>query len=356
MRIAYVCYWNARVRDGVVLKIEAQVAEWRRAGHDVAVHLLRRAPAAAPAESLDARIYPFASARGRVRAGRALARALVASEPELVYVRYDLLPPALLRLERSLPLVLEINTDDRAELRGRRSRLALAYAALSRRLLLRRADAYVCVTNELAASAGIAGSGKPVLVLGNGVDAEAVSPLPPPANERPRLVFIGTADQPWQGVDKVVELARLLPEVDFDLVGVAPDATGPENLRAHGFLPRDEYRPILAAADAALGTLALHRKDMREASPLKVREYLLSGLPTVLAYEDTDFAGEEHWFLLRLPNTEANVRDHAHELRAWVEGVRRRRVPADAVARLDVRAKEAARLAFFADVLGSRRR
>ena len=83
------------------------------------------------------------------------------------------------------------------------------------------------------------------------------------------------------------------------------------------------YEAILASSDVALGTLALHRKGMSEAAPLKVREYLLRGIPVVIGYDDPDLA-DRPWFVLQLPNTESNVRDAVAEIRARIVQARNR--------------------------------
>ena len=75
------------------------------------------------------------------------------------------------------------------------------------------------MTQELAR-----GIGGPVAVIANGADPEAVPSLPAPSNERPRAVFAGSPELPWHGVDRLLELARAVPEVDFDLLG--PRAAG----------------------------------------------------------------------------------------------------------------------------------
>ena len=105
---------------------------------------------------------------------------------------------------------------------------------------------------------------------------------------------------------------------------------------------------MLARADVAIGTLALHRKGMSEACALKTRQYLAYGLPVVLGHEDTDFSGADPWFLLRLPNTEANVRDHVEQIRAFVDGVKGRRVQRSEIeGRLSAEVKEAQRIEFL---------
>jgi len=124
-------------------------------------------------------------------------------------------------------------------------------------------------------------------------------------------------------------------------------------VRCHGFLDEEAYLPLVARAHAALGTLALHRKRMREACPLKLRRYLAYGLPSVIGHLDTDFADATRWFLLRLPNTETNVRDHQSQITAFVEAVKGRRVARNEVEdSISAAVKEARRIEFFERVLG----
>jgi len=44
---------------------------------------------------------------------------------------------------------------------------------------------------------------------------------------------------------------------------------------------------LMGAADVGVGALALERKNMREAQPIKTRHYLGSGLPVIIGYQDT---------------------------------------------------------------------
>lgn len=325
MKIAYLCYWDEHAGDGVAQKIAAQCECWRAAGHDAEVFAVRPGSPAA-----------------RVSRTRGALAQLRSFAPDLVYLRYDLFLPPVWRLVRRVPAVVEVNSDDRAELRSRGG-VARLYNAVNRRLLLGRARGIVCATRELAS--GYAGFGHPIAVVANGADPRAVPVLPAPANDRPRAVFAGSPQLPWHGTDRLVELARALPEIDFDLVGPEMDGA-PPNVRVHGRLSGDAYWSVLGQADAAFGSLAMERAGLREGCPLKVREYLLAGLPTVIGYEDTDFPGEPPWYLARL--------ESAEQARAFIEGVRGRRVPRDeAEAKLSWEAKEEKRLAFLANVFSA---
>jgi hypothetical protein len=102
----------------------------------------------------------------------------------------------------------------------------------------------------------------------------------------------------------------------------------------------------LARADVGIGTLALHRKQLHEASPLKVREYLAVGLPVLYAYEDPD-ADVLGKGVLRIANSETNVDDEIDRVDAFVQAARGQRIPREAVAHIDYTAKEGQRLELF---------
>jgi glycosyltransferase involved in cell wall biosynthesis len=359
MRIAYVCYWFLLERDGVTNKINAQVAAWREQGHEVEVFCLARVWPSRQTGETTWRTFFFETPVGRQRATARVVDAVEEWGPDAIYLRYELFLPPLPRLLRKYPTVIEINANDKeeAKLRVERPRLAGLYNDVNRRVLLSRARGLVFVTRELARSPHYTSYGKPGEVIANGIDLSTIPPAPPADNARPRVVFLGSARQAWHGVDKIVWLAGAMPEADFDIVGyrtaemqevLGSDWVAPPNLNVRGVLARADYEPIIASADLAIGTLALHRKNMEEACPLKVREYLAYGIPVVIAYDDTDLEGSTPWYLLRLPNREDNVQVALESIRGFLADVRGRRVPRDEIAdRVGSEAKERRRLAFI---------
>lgn len=350
MRIAYVCYWDAFRTDGVAQKINLQATEWRMRGNEVEIFCLSPVSPPHGHPVFDGRIFAFDGAAQRIAATLKLERAVRRYAPDCCYLRYDLFVPPLIRTLRSAPCVIEINSG-RDEVRLRRGGLVRRYADINRTIMARGASGLVFVSHELVHRAGFSVQGKPWVVIGNGADGERIGHFSAPANERPRIVFLAGSLNHWHGLDKLLWLAERMPEAEFDVVGPEPADLGaalPENVTAHGLLAPSEYEPILARSDVALGTLALHRKNMSEASPLKVRSYLLQGLPVVIAYDDTDFLDHMPWYILKLPNTESNVRDHLADIRSFVERARGHRVPRELVAeRVEAKAKETARLKFF---------
>src|SRR6185503_11948054 len=154
---------------------------------------------------------------GRMVATMRLGRVVRRWKPDLVYIRYTPLFPPPVWLLRTVPTVIEINSDDRAEY-ANKSRGKAALNELNRRILLSQAMGIACVTPELAARAAPNQPNVKKAIISNGVSLAAGSTLPPTSNDRPRLVYMG-ASAPWHGVDKMIQLATLLPEFDFDFVG-----------------------------------------------------------------------------------------------------------------------------------------
>jgi hypothetical protein len=351
VRIAYVCYWDAFVLDGVARKLRTQVDTWRQLGHDVDLFCLTPDGPGEPATR--GRLFRYRSIRQRIRQTGLLAREVSAWQPDIIYLRADLFAPSVWRLVKRFPTVVEVNGDDRAEARHRRLRMRVLNR-FNRTALYAGARGIVAVSATVAAN--YTDFGKPMAVVANSIDASfAPAVPPPPAGGGLHAVFVSSPNTPWAGVDKVLELARRFADVQFDIVGWSAEDVGeplPPNARAHGFLSRAEYEPLLAGADVAIGTLALYRAGEQQASPLKVREYLLSGLPVVIGYDDADLLELEPWWLLRIPNTEDSIEIAGDDVRAFIERVSGRRVPREEVEPLIGPAtKEARRLAFFAKVI-----
>ncbi len=357
MRVAILLHWNEGEKSGVFKKVVSQIRLWKSQGVFISLHLISRRHLLnmwqhyLEGVPITLHIYNAYNVATRVRAWKEAVKALKAHRPDIVYHRYDLYMPSLKGISRSLPLVLEINTDDLTEYCLRKG-LRCWYNRLTRALLLRDVAGLVFVTYELAGLPHFARYQKPSVVIANGIVLDDYHSLPTPRNEEPRLVFLGTDSQPWHGVDKVVRMAQHFPRWHFDVVGIRREKVCeiPSNVSFYGPLDRQAYEPVLAKADVAIGTLALHRIRMNEACPLKVREYLAYGLPLILGHKDTDFP-QGAPFILELPNTEDNVESSGTAIETFVFKWMGQRVSRNAISNIDIRVKEARRLAFLHDVL-----
>lgn len=349
LRIAYLAHGIGGRQDGVRSKILAQAAAWTRLDPTVAVGVFVRCEAGTERDWRDEPgVVSVRSSRAGI-AGRYVARERLTIDvlrwkPDVVYLRFGTVSPSLVVLSVLRPTVVELNTLDLAELRVR-SKARFLYARATRNLLLGRASGLVAVAAEIASHPSVLRLDRPTAVVPNGIELDAVPALPAPHNAAPRLVFIGAPRLPWHGLDQIDELARQLPAWRFDIIG--PDASElaghAPNVYFHGRLERPTYLSLVASADLAIGPLALHRKGMSEASPLKVAEYLAYGLPVVIGYADTRFAGDPP-FLLRIPNADGAAAAAASRIDEFARTWMGRRVDRAAVGAIDVGAIERGRL------------
>jgi hypothetical protein len=363
MRIAYIGFHLGEkiIHGGVGRKITEQLAAWREKGHEARLFL--HTPD--PLDLMDSTVRQYRSDQfpklikpifrefQRSRALGQLINDVAVYQPDVIYLRYGLFCYPLPRIFQIAPVVVEINTHDVHEYRYR-GPVFYHLNRLTRGLILGPAAGLICVTHEIAALPDNQNY-RVRTVIANGINLTQFQELPAPHNPRPRLAFVGSPGYPWHGVDKLTHLARLCPEIDIDLIGyqeVDMETGVPGNLYCHGFLPHEEVRNLMVRADAACGTLALHRKCMEEASPLKVREYLSFGIPSILPYKDTDLAGINQEYLLEIPNCENNIDTHARAILTFVTNMAGCRVDRSVIGPLiDQRIKENKRLDFFTEVI-----
>ena len=350
MRLACLVHGVGGRDSGVRRLILDQAASWAELDPGLEVGLFVRCEAGSE-ESWRGEPHVVAVRSSRLlMAGRFIARELLSIQvarwrPDIIYLRHSTVSPSVLALAAAFPMVVGGDLDDLDELRIR-SVPRYWYARFVRDRLLRRARSIMVVTNELARDPAIVRLGRPVSVFPNSISIADYPELPPPENSSPRLAYLGAPRTPWAGIDKIARLAAHFPSWRFDLVGPGPEELpgAPANVVLHGPLLRDEYLPVMAQADVAIGPLALHRKGLSEASALKVAEYLAYGIPVILGAPETAFPDGAP-FLLQLPNTEDNVENATDQVRSFVERWQGRRVAREAVSAIDSRVVEKHRLA-----------
>lgn len=219
---------------------------------------------------------------------------------DILYTRYMLYMPFLTKVIKRYNTIMEINGDDTIEY-SLYSKLTHFYNKYTRNIILRRLDGLVCVSYELENKFKY--FGLDTTVISNGINLSELN-IKKGENQKPILVFIGTPNQPWQGLEKIIKMSRQLPEFKFYIIGTEGKNT--KNLEFFGYLSKNESVDIIKKADIGIGTLSSYLNGLEEASPLKTRQYLACGLPIIYAYLDTDLKGNEE-FTLKFDNCEDNI-------------------------------------------------
>lgn len=347
MKIAYVTEWDPHAPSGVLHKMSAQVEAWKSAGENVRIFFLaprRDTPAAIDFGGSAAIIGRIAQASleryrfarlgyvNKVVSAAVLRRAVKAFAPDVIYYRRQgPWYPGIGRILDLAPTVAELNGNAAGD--AAFGKLNAAFTQATDTLWKRSVDGFVAVSPEIADE--VRATGKPVETIPNSL-ARAPQPLPPTGNDAPAFVFVGSPlvnGGAWHGVDKIVDLATLLPRARFEIVGLTraemPVQEIPGNLRFHGPKFGADLKAVYRSCDVGLGTLALHRRGMETNSALKPLEYLSFGLPVVLGYRETEEALNAADYTLYIGNHEGNVRDHIDEIAAFAEAWRGKRVTAD---------------------------
>lgn len=364
MRISYVCYniTSNQMDGGVGKKIRTQKELWEQQGCKVELCYtgMNITPDPAdryfPIETLGKKgVVGFISQElSRNKQLRELLKQVAAFQPDIIYIRHGIYTFPLHRLFRIAPVVFEVNALDVEEIKNR-SFLHRIVHRLTRSWILNKASGIVALSGEIANHPSFQNFRKPKIVIANGVLLDEGKQISAPENDKPRIVFSISEDHYWQGLDKLIQLALSSPDFNFDVIGVAAKETPevfPENIRFHGFISdADVYEKIISHCDVGVGPLAWYRKNMIEGSPLKVREYLVNGIPVVTAHLDTDIP-DSFPYLLRLPNTEDNVSSKLPEIQAFIRDMQHVRVPQEAIRPfISARDKEKKRLLFFQELL-----
>lgn len=158
---------------------------------------------------------------------------------------------------------------------------------------LRAANGIIGVTQEIVdyevARAGISNS--KTFVYPNGIKFDE-DPVADRRGKVPELLFVAGGFVPWHGLDLLLDsIEKSDAEFKLHLVGNVHEpnlarAHKDTRIVVHGTLSTTQIRRIAETCWIGLSSFGLHRKNMKEACTLKVREYLMMGLPVYAGHRD----------------------------------------------------------------------
>lgn len=358
MRIAYVTIHVAPeiMQAGVGKKIKSQLEIWREHGHEAALFCLTPAEIPFPGEHqfvFAAQKNIFKREINRAAALRQMLESIRQYKPDMTYLRYGLYSYPLHHIFNIAPVVLEINSNDMVEYASR-GNFFYWMNRLTRNLTFVPVSGIISPTRELIGAIPHPNK-KQIEVISNGIDLSSAELLPPTKNISPVITMVASPGMNWHGVDKLIRFAEKYPDIIINIVGYSRadvEMQVPVNAILHGFLNRAQLREIYLTTDVACGTLGLHRKNMDEACPLKVREALAYGIPVMIAYHDTDLSEVTLDTILRIPNNENNVIENSEKIHKFAYAMMGKRVKVEKIyPYLDQQKKEQARLAFFKGIV-----
>ncbi|MCD4704643.1 hypothetical protein K8R66_01050 [bacterium] len=321
MKIAYILSADPFEENGVNKKVKSQVDTWKSLGNEAKIFsiLVNKGKKKREENYLKSKIY---LRKIIFILPKSFKKDITAFKPDIVYLRFEVFKPFHFSLLKNFNTFVEINTDDIVEFKllaekSIREKIRLFYHLLTRWIIFKYVKGIISVTNELLSITYMNKYQKPSIVVPNSLILKDFKILKKINNEIPQLVFMGTSDYPWHGIDKIIELAKKTEnELFFHIIG-NNGSNYPElrNVIFYGYLFREEYEKIIKKCDFGIGTFALHRKKMNETSVLKIQEYLAYGLPIIIGYQDTALLNtiNVNW-ILQLPNSEKNVINNVNKI------------------------------------------
>lgn len=176
-------------------------------------------------------------------------------------------------------------------------------------------DAVILIGNPAESFFGVK-----AMNISNGIDVDAMQPVPPKDNPD-EIVLVGVAGTLWwQAYDRILEgmyryqqgAPDRLPRIRFILVGgdakempefhALIDKYGlGDDVECPGFKTGAELDAVYARADLGVSKLGCYRRGLQSCSSLKAREYCAKGLPFLYTCEDS-LENEQTEFAMRVPN------------------------------------------------------
>ena len=272
----------------------------------------------------------------KIRRQRELRKILInliesASSSDIIYLRYPyplfyMLWP-FSRRRKICKIVGEHNTIEHKEFKLVGSYLFFFVDLMVGKLMRRRADGIVGVTNEIT-SYEIMRSGdfnKPHITIGNGIEVEKIRLRKPPiyTGKELRILCVASFLSRWHGFDRLLRglaLYRGSIKVRVYIVGDGQELLDlrqmVKDLKLEGivvftgFISGSAFDDLFDTFHIAVGSLALHRMDMKEASVLKARDYCARGIPFLYGSSDPDFP-DDLAYIFKVPadETPINIED-----------------------------------------------
>jgi hypothetical protein len=286
-KILYVVFHPISKNDGVTKKINSHIKSWRKNNIDVKVIAFTNIVGDTIIDNA-IQIESKSFFISRLILNKKFKYTVDSYKPNFIYARYDTINVNLF-YARKYNLIYEINTNDLKESlillktnKKFKDLLRLIIYFLFRRINLNLTHSCVFVTSDLANQ--YRKFNVKTIISPNTIDLNTFKVVKEINTNKVSLFFIATPNQPWHGIEYIIEMSKKMPKYLFNIVGI--NGMNTSNLFFHGYLDQNSYINILKKCHICLGSFGIHKYGLKESSPLKVREYLAYGYPTILGYND----------------------------------------------------------------------
>ena len=227
-----------------------------------------------------------------------------ASDYDVAYIRFQFFCPFVLNMVKSfhkagVKTVMEIPTYPyvpELKKQGARGVPKRMIDASFRRVCARYIDRFA------APLYGEPIMGKPCIEIRNGIEVDEISPRQVRDPDGKIHLLAVAMMAPWQGYDRLIEGMHQYyatggkMDIILHLVGQGPELERYRSMSdgydlknrvlIYGQLHGDELDAMYNIADIGVGSLGVHRKNVRKTNTLKVLEYIAKGLPVICEHSE----------------------------------------------------------------------
>lgn len=175
----------------------------------------------------------------------------------------------------------------------------------------------------------------PIEVFPNGISYEEVSLMPDIRHsDHIHIAFVCGRFSSWHGLDSLLKNIELeyqshpdffsTQKIKLHLIGVLLESQATlirqsqilsKITLCHGHMAQSDYFKVLSQCDVGLASFSLQKKRLKEASTLKVREYLAMGLPVYSGHIDTAIPKQFPFYRIGPPILE-QITDYAVSMKS----------------------------------------
>ncbi|KAA1244326.1 glycosyltransferase family 4 protein [Aquimarina sp. RZ0] len=355
MKIVYVLEVDPYLHSGIIKKVNDQINFWRTKGNEVILLVIWATPKEDHISYIQGKILSSKIANklkggfiknylNKILSVKNLSTELEKINPDILYIRQNIWYPKLSKVLQKYNTVLEINTVDTIEI-NYYSRLKKLVYLFGREKIIRSSKGLVAVSPDILSHYDKYDIQS--IVVSNGINLSKISKIKNSTSlGRVNLVFVGSSNMKWHGIDRIIELANFFTEYNFDIVGYDKDdfPNTPKNVKFYGWVDKNELEKIYAKNHFGLGSFSNHLVGKKVDSTLKVREYLAYGLPVILGHVDVDLNEED--FVFKATNEKGNFIDF-EKIKTYIEKNRDLIVENKDLKIIESSTKEEERLEFF---------
>ncbi len=292
-KIVYIISWKFSDSDGVTRKTIQQLTEWSKNFEILLIWLENSGSNNRIISELNFKTV-FSNVKFNPLGYVKILIEIIKFKPNYIYSRYPFFHPFIYLVHFFFNSIFEINTLEKMEMKiNKNVRKSLIFnlifhiVFLFRRFFLKKAKAIFFVTRELMSHRDYENFSPRFFVPNSLHSSHFVNIDCLNNSSNINLLFIGTQGHPWHGIDKIMLIAKNTPKFIYHIVGTTGEDTN--NVKFYGILNKLEISKLMSAIDICIGSLSLNVLGLTEACPLKVREYIASGFPIVLGYNDSAF-------------------------------------------------------------------